>query len=228
MYIPRHAFELELILGLKGTDIDLWDLGGGAGLFAAAAAQLGIRTTLVDDFFDLEQYGAADATIAILESLGVQVVRHDFDMGPVALDKGLDVVTTFHTIEHLHSSPRGGYQGVVEALAPGGLFVVAGPNAVNLRKRLTMPFGGVHWSTMDHWYYTPVFRAHVREPCARDLLEIAADLGLSGRVLGKNFLGQGHGGWKGQLAKVSTRVLELRPSLCSDLYLVATKTAHYH
>jgi SAM-dependent methyltransferase len=222
-YVARHTFELGLITALKGTDIDLWDLGGGSGLFAGAAAQLGMRPTMLDDFTELDQAGAFDAMNAALSQLGVRVIRHDFDKGPPVIDAGVEVVTTFHTIEHLHSSPRDGYKAVAKALAPGGLFVIAGPNAVNLRKRIAMPFGRVEWSTMDHWYYSPVFRAHVREPRAQDLIEIADDLGLDGHVLGKNFLGQMHKGWKGIAAKALTRLLESRPMLCSDLYLVARK-----
>lgn len=224
-YLSRHQFELELIVRTKGTDISLWDLGGGLGVFAAAAARLGIRATLVDDFVDLALRGADAAAIDALEHMGVNVVRHDFDSGPTPLGENIDVVTTFHTIEHLHSSPRATYHRVADALAPGGVFIIAGPNAANLRKRITVPLKGSGWSTMDDWYMQPRFRAHVREPVANDLRLIADDIGLHGKVIGKNFLGRNRGGVVGRLARTASPVLERRPSLCSDLYLVAQKPA---
>jgi hypothetical protein len=225
-YLPRHEFELGLICGLKGTNIRLWDLGGGLGVFVAAAAVLGMRPTIVDDFLELRKMGVADSVLPRLSSLGVRVIEHDFDTGVVSLEHDLDVVTSFHTIEHLHRSPRQQYRRIVECLAPNGLFIIAGPNAVNLRKRLTAPFGGLEWSSMQHWYYEPVFRAHVREPRTQDLLEIAKDLGLSGRIIGKNFLGARRPGLVGTLARLGGPVLERSPSLCSDLYLIAAKGAY--
>lgn len=223
-YLPRHEFELRLVTGLKrGADFSLWDLGGGVGVFAAAAAQLGINATLVDDFADLEMRGAADAAVETLERLGVTVIRHDFDAGPTPLGEEMDVVTTFHTIEHLHSSPRETYKRIARSLAPGGVFIIAGPNAANLRKRITVPLKGTGWSPMDDWYYQPRFRAHVREPVASDLLTIAEDIGLRPRVLGKNFLGSNRPGLVGKIAQATGPLLERRPSLCSDLYLLASK-----
>jgi SAM-dependent methyltransferase len=225
VYRERHQFELELVLGRKGTDITLWDLGGGTGLFAAAASLLGVRATIVDTFLDLELYGpnTVASTISKLDGLGVRTIRHDFDKGPAPLESGIDVVTTFHTIEHLHNSPRAEYQRVADALAPGGLFVIAGPNAVNLRKRITTPLGKTEWSTMEHWYHEPRFRAHVREPRAADLAYIAQDIGLEAEILGKNFLGLRHTGWKGRVTRAIGPVLEKRPTLCSDLYMVGSK-----
>ncbi len=219
-YAPRVEWELRQITARKGTAISLWDLGGGLGLLAHAAAQLSIKAANVDDY--VVDLAAPDAAIDRLERAGVRVIRHDFSE-LLTIDPGVDVVTTMHTIEHMHSSPKEQYHRVVDALAPGGLFVIACPNAVNLRKRVTTLMGKSSWSTMGQWYESPVFRSHVREPVLDDLRYIAQDLGLSAEFYGKNFIGQSRGGWRGRVAGVVGPMLERRPTLCSDLYLIGTK-----
>ena len=221
-YIPRITFELGLLVERKGTHFKLWDLGGGSGLFAHAATQLGIQATTIDDFAGLVPTGADIRVIDLLTAAGVRVIRHDLSE-PIAIEPGVDVVTTMHTLEHMHCSPKAQYHMVADALAPGGLFVIAAPNAVNLRKRISVALGTASWSTMDSWYETTVFRSHVREPRVADLLYIARDLDLTGSIIGKNFIAQTHTGWRGYLATMLGPLLERRSTLCSDIYLVASK-----
>jgi len=222
-YIPRITFELRLLVERKGARFSLWDLGGGNGLFALAATELGIQATNVDDLAGLVSTGADARITDLLQRAGVRMIRHDLS-APLDIEPGVDVVTTMHTIEHMHSSPKAQYRIVADALAPGGLFVVAAPNAVNLRKRVSSLLGTHSWSSMDQWYETSVFRSHVREPRVSDLLYIARDLGLNPSIIGKNFVGQSNTGWRGSAATVLGPLLERRPTLCSDLYLVASKS----
>jgi SAM-dependent methyltransferase len=221
-YVPRITFELQLLVDRKGADFKLWDLGGGNGMLALAAAQLGIQATNIDDLAGLIPTGADVHVEELLTKSGVRMIRHDLSE-PLDIDDGVDVVVTMHTIEHMHGSPKLQYHMAVDALAPGGLFVIAAPNAVNLRKRVSGVLGTASWSPMDSWYETPVFRSHVREPRVADLVYIARDLGLDASIIGKNFVGQTHVGWRHVAAKVLGPVLEYRPTLCSDLYLVAAK-----
>src|SRR5207249_4442450 len=102
------------------------------------------------------------------------------------------------------------------------LFVLSVPNCVNLRKRLTTPLGIGGWSRMEEWYEEPVFRGHVREPSVSDLRHIANDMGLTDvSILGRNWLGlSSRSAVVRTLALLSDRVLRLRPSLCSNLYLL--------
>ena len=70
----------------------------------------------------------------------------------------------------------------------------------------------------------PVFRGHVREPRVQDFEHIAQDIGLTPRVIGQNFLGQSSNNPLVRcLARVGGPLLERRPALCSDLYLVGQK-----
>ena len=220
-YIDRHTFELQTIVDRKGTDISLWDIGGGLGAFPLAATRMGMQATLVDDFYDLRD--TQDDVLSTLTEHGVRIMRSSLP-APIEFDDGIDVITSIHVMEHLHHSPRTLYARAVSALAPGGLFILAGPNAVNLRKRITMPFGVYEWSSMEHWYEEDVFRAHVREPRVQDFEYIARDLGLRPEIIGQNFLGKGRRGIRRILAEKVGPLLEMRPSLCSDLYLIGHRT----
>jgi len=94
-------------------------------------------------------------------------------------------------MEHWHHSPKAFFHRVTRSLRPGGLFLLCGPNSVNLRKRFSVPFGRSNWSSMEDWYEQQVFRGHVREPNVNDLRHIARDLGLVViSVFGRNWLGR--------------------------------------
>ena len=104
--------------------------------------------------------------------------------------KVLDAFTVFDTMEHWHNSPKRTFHQLMTALKPGGLFIVSAPNCVNLRKRITVPFGVGKWTAMRDWYEVEQFRSHVREPDVADLRYIAADLGLkNAQVIGRNWSG---------------------------------------
>lgn len=242
--LDRIAFELELVTDRLGTDVSLCDVGSGLGLFPAACARAGLRVTMMDDFVspfadeesarahpdapDAVYSGGVDDALALHRSLGVRVERRDplvtgFGFPPASLD----VVTTFDSMEHWHRSPKKLFAEMVEALAPGGLFVVGGPNCVNLRKRISVPLGYGKWSQMSHWYEPELFRGHVREPDVDDYRYIARDLGLEQvEIVGRNWAGHLS---PRRLVRTLTRfvdpVLRLRPSLCSDIYLLGRKPA---
>lgn len=240
--VGRISFQIRLVAERMGVDVSLCDIGSGLGLFPAACAKLGMRVTMMDDFGhpfgegadvdsfrdapDSVNYDLVAPTLEVHRSLGVRVEARDpLTAGFGFPNRSLDVVTTFDSMEHWHHSPKRLFASVMEALKPGGLFVIGGPNAVNLRKRITVPLGRGKWTEMAHWYETQRFRGHVREPDVDDLRYIARDLGLTAvEVLGRN--------WSGYLSpRRSVRaatalvdpLLRLRPSLCSEIYLVGRK-----
>ncbi|MGI9591744.1 MAG: class I SAM-dependent methyltransferase [Myxococcota bacterium] len=240
--LPRVAFELELVLERKGADVALCDVGSGVGLFPAACAQAGMRVTMMDDFAppfadeesaravpdapDAVNFGGVEVALDLHRSLGVSVEKRD----PLAEGFGFgaetfDVVTIFDSMEHWHRSPKRLFAEIREALTPGGLFVVGGPNCVNLRKRVTVPLGRGKWSEMAHWYEPEYFRGHVREPDVGDLHYVARDMGLTGvEIFGRNRAGDlSDRRAVRALTAIIDPVLQLRPSLCSDIYLVARK-----
>jgi SAM-dependent methyltransferase len=240
--LQRVAFTIRLVEQRAGRGVRLCDIGSGVGLFPAACALRGMRVTMLDDFQhpfgegqsaegfpdapDSVNQTLAQEALELHRSLGVEVRRQDavaddFPFPPASLE----VVTCFDSMEHWHHSPKRLFAAVREALAPGGVFVLGVPNAVNLRKRITVPLGYGKWSQLSHWYETERFRGHVREPDVDDLRYIARDMGLAQvEILGGNWAGYLNSRrWVRLATALADRVLRLRPSLCSDLYLIGRK-----
>ncbi len=235
-------FHLDLLLKRKGADIALCDVGSGVGLFPAACAEAGMRVTMMDDFAspyadeesarsnpdapDAVNFSGVEEILALHRSLGVTVNTRDpltegFGFAP----ESLDVITSIDSMEHWHRSPKTLFREMIRALVPGGLFMLGVPNCVNLRKRITVPLGYGKWSQMAHWYEPEFFRGHVREPDVDDLHYIARDLGLVDvEILGHNWAGyQNRRPFVRVLTRVVGTALRLRPSLCSDLYMLGRK-----
>jgi SAM-dependent methyltransferase len=229
--VSRIAFHIKLVIDETGhlspAKLEIADLGGGIGLFSLGCAALGFkRIVLVDDFDDEVNHSVGDSILELHRSLGVEVVNRDVvDRGIEDIPGGFDVVTTFDSMEHWHHSPKRLFHSVMGKLKHGGVFVIGVPNAVNLRKRISVPLGYSNWSAMRDWYEAPLFRGHVREPVVDDLSYIARDLGLEGsRILGRNWLGYASRSQHIRaLTKIVDPVLRWFPQLCSDIYLVGKK-----
>ena len=222
--IERMSYEMSLFVPYVPAGGRVCDLGGGWGTIALGCAAAGLKAVLVDDYRDPGFF--EEETMAAMQALyrkyGVEVISRDLVKEGLDFPAGsLDAVSCFDTIEHWHGSPKRTLHDAMSALRPGGRFVMATPNCVNLRKRITVPLGRGRWSSLDVWYENEVFRGHVREPDVSDLRFIANDLGLKDvRIIGRN--------WNGYyaarssvraLTRVIDPILRLKPSLCSDLYL---------
>ncbi len=224
--IPRITFHIESVQRRLGSGASIADVGGGIGLFSLGCAAIGMKATLVDDFRDPVNNEFGDAALDLHRRVGVtihscDVVKDGIQFSP----ESLDGITCFDSMEHWHASPKSLFQTLVAALRPGGLFFLSGPNCVNLRKRISVPFGKGKWSPMSEWYESKTFRAHVREPDVEDLKYIAKDLGLERpTVVGRNWLGYSNRRRSVRLATpIVDRVLQTKPSLCSNIYLLANK-----
>ncbi len=222
--VSRILMHIRLVLDEADPGARVCDLGGGIGLFSPVCAKLGLQATLVDDFGDEinRMYPLHD--LGIHAALGVNIVAANALSSDLDFPANhFDCVTSFDSMEHWHKSPKSLFKKIVNWLRPGGLFILGVPNCVNLRKRLTVPFGIGKWSTMQEWYEEETFRGHVREPDVDDLRYIANDMGLINiRLLGRNWLGY-HSRFRA--VKIAMpwidKLLQVRPSLCSDLYLIA-------
>ena len=224
--VARIAFHIELVRSRCGVPCRVADLGGGVGLFSVGCAAVGMDSVLVDDFSDSVNLEFGDRVLDLHRSHGVEVRARDIvaegiDFPP----ESLDCVTCFGAVEHFHHSPRKLFRQVAEALVPGGLFILAAPNCVNLRKRIGFPLGRVHWSRFEDWYEPDEFRGHVREPSAGDLRRIAEDMRLDViGLLGRNWTGHAS---RSSAVRFAARVIDVPlrtvPQLCSDLYLLASK-----
>lgn len=222
--VPRIAFNISLLAHKHPQAV--CDLGGGIGMFSVGCAALGMDVWLVDDFADAVNTAFEDSAFSVHRKYGVRVVSANvieerLDFSP----SQFDAVTSFESMEHWHSSPRTLFHQVMTWLKPGGRFVLSAPNCVNLRKRLTVPFGYGRWTPFEEWYGPDVFRGHVREPDVRDLRAIASDMGLEDvRIIGRNWLGDSsRNGIIAAGARIVDRPLRFFPSLCASIYLEGRK-----
>ncbi len=222
MDLERIVFHVDLVLAERATSV--CDIGGGIGLFSLGCAVTGLKATLVDDFRDPVNIEHGDGILDLHRSRGVRVVCRDFiadGLGDFPAGS-FDAVTTVESMEHWPHSPKRLFHQVMKLLKPNGTFIIGVPNCVNLRKRITVPFGHGKWSAMSAWYEPDVFRGHLREADADDLRYIARDLGLRDvRIIGRNWQGhQSPSPWIRMATAVVDQAIRPIPSLCSFLYLI--------
>lgn len=231
--VQRIAYHVALVLDClaafarKPPDCSVMDVGGGIGLFSLACRAVGFgRVVLVGDFSDPINEEIGEGVLKLHRSYGVEVVKRNvLADGLSGLGSGFDAITFFDTIEHWHHSPKRVLHQALRLVRAAGWIVIGVPNCVNLRKRITVPLGTGKWSPMAEWYEREQFRGHIREPDAGDLWYIAKDLGLkNARVEGRNWAGYSSASRVVRLGTLLLdRLLRLRPSLCSNLYLVGHK-----
>jgi 2-polyprenyl-3-methyl-5-hydroxy-6-metoxy-1,4-benzoquinol methylase len=229
-HIPRISFEISLALNaLNKSDLSgcsVCDIGAGVGLFTVGCAALGAKLViLLDDFGDGPLSEIDRRVLETHRTYGVEVAQRDI-LSAGLRDLGtFDVVTSFASMEHWNRAPRRVFQQISTQLRSGGAFVLGTPNCVNLRKRITVPFGVGSWTPLKDWYEAEVFRGHVREPDVRDLAYIAADMNLKNiSIYGRNWIGYGS---RYRFARIGTKffggILQTFPSLCSDIYVTGNK-----
>jgi SAM-dependent methyltransferase len=229
--VGRIAFHLALAIQEHDpTASTICDIGGGLGLFAQSCGAIGFQQIfMVDDLGDQAHREAGTTIDPLFQKYRVSVISRDVILSgvrPAIPEASVDIFTCFESMEHWHHSPKKLFSQLMECLKPGGVFVLGVPNCVNLRKRLTVPFGRGKWSAMTDWYEQPFFRGHVREPDVGDLHYIAADMQLTNTlILGRNWLGHTA---RSRFIRLGTKFIDLPlrvfPSLCSDIYLVGRKS----
>ena len=229
IYLPMRNKIAEDVGFLASPGKTIIDLGGGIGFHSLVATHLGMRAISVDIWRLVSNrsdpnWQANNEFMKIAADHGVKFIDVDllkFDPKEYLQEK-IDLVMSVDNIEHLHHSPQGIYKRLIEFMEPGGKFLLGAPNAANILKRFRLLFGQNTFAKLEDWYLPEQFYEHVREPIVDDLLYIGRDLDLCDlKIIGRN--------WQGYLKygdklKYFEFILQPFPTLCSDIYLLATKS----
>ena len=90
-----------------------------------------------------------------------------------------DLVMMNDVLEHLHDSPRDLLNSLLRLVKPLGAFFMTVPNAVNIRKRLSVLLGRTNLASFEKYYWHPnPWRGHIREYTRDDTAKLARFLGL--------------------------------------------------
>lgn len=237
----RNTLYIELLAreGVVCQGNSVVDIGAGLSALGPMLRALGLRVTLVDDFgggggVELGGDHALGRVLGRFRDFGLTVIEQDLLSSPLPIsDASVDAVVSFHSLEHWHHSPRPLFSEVTRILKPGGALIIGCPNVANLRKRLWLLAGKTNLSSLHEWYVDgePEFRGHVREPTVKELRKLLEWNGFAvQRVVGRNFLGEdskalGSAPPFDQAPRYLLRVIDpflrLRPSLCTDIHVVA-------
>jgi len=243
-YDERSEFYVRLAFqtGQLAPGKTLVDLGCGISLFGFLCRMYGAEVHWVDDFGGGGgiALGGRNPPPPLLawasQTHGIKLVSQDFIRDPLPFPSdSVDLVTSFHSLEHWHHSPRRLFSEITRILKPGGALLLATPNAANLRKRLFVLFGKTNFPELAEWYHEgdPVFRGHVREPVLRDLEDLLRwnHFQITGKW-GRNFIGADSQSLSFLpkplvrfLAFASAGLLRHFPTLCSDLHITGQKPA---
>lgn len=224
----RLLWQVQLVKDTIPAGGELVDIGAGLLPFMSMCQDLGYVTTIVDDLADnTYKSEGTEAVIRSFTEKGVRIFTDDAlenEVPPITTE-GYSLVTTHDSIEHWRNSPKTMFHRLWSNMREGGVLWIGAPNCVNLRKRITVPLGYGKWSQMKDWYEEETFRGHIREPDVGDYRYIAKDLGASKvQILGRNWLGyRSANPTIRAVTPIVDRILQLRPSLCSDIYVLAHK-----
>ena len=154
--IAEARHRIGYFAGLQ-TGKALLDIGCGDGRFMAAAAHAG---------FDVCGTEVSATAAGLVRDQGMAV--HIGEVTRLDLPRAAyNVITLWHVIEHV-PYPGKTLQCCVDLLAPGGLLVLAAPNAWHDLYKLYMP--GRRPFTMDHRQGSEIHISHFSPPCLKATL----------------------------------------------------------
>lgn len=236
----------------KNHSYKIADCGSGYSLFIPFLTDVIKHQNLymIDDFKSLDKLHTSDnskkdqkykkkflpSVNKLFKRLNIKKINLNFEKQKLTFKSNyLDLVTSFHCIEHFHNSPKAFIKECFRVLKPGGTLIIAVPNAVNFRKRISVLFGLTNYYDLsDYWNQVPYY-GHVREPTKDELIFFCNDSGFTdAKIYGKNFMGIE------RLVRVTNKFIrnekisrslinflikpfELVPGLCTDLHIICKK-----
>ena len=206
----------------------LVDLGGGYNFTNAVLVNLGMKVICVDLLDDYFVHSTLKAPMSeqfdYLREQGVNFIKTDlinFDLEKEFGSSALDVVCSYHCLEHFHHSPKKVISSSIKALKKGGVIFIEVPNAVNILKRVKIALGKTNYNPFDNYYESDRFVGHIREYSVDDLEQFAEYLSLKNwKIFGSNYYGNL---WSllgiNFFSKSADFFLKLRPGFCGAIHL---------
>jgi len=156
------------------------DFGAGHCLKTGIIQTLGFKCSACDDLQD-DWHKLGDNRSKIMEfakEMGVEFKLLTENALPFQ-EASFDMVMMHDVLEHLHDSPRELVNSLVKLIKPEGLLFITVPNAVNIRKRISVLLGKTNLPGFESYYWYPgPWRGHIREYVRDDLLKLSEYLGL--------------------------------------------------
>jgi len=206
----------------------LLDIGCGPMDKTAVFQQLGFECYAVDDLLDPwhRRNDNLELILEFADRMGVHFhLQSDDDYSIPFPTNSFDVVTIFDVIEHLHESPRSILNSAGLHLKDGGVLCIAMPNAVNLRKRLSVFLGSTNYVPIDQFFLNSGrWRGHVREYTLAEMVYICKATGFE--VLSATaYEGPAYDKLKSPILQLYLLFTQMMPTLRSSLCVVALKPA---
>lgn len=163
---------------LPGSNI--LDFGSGPCDKTAVIQYLGYKCSAYDDLED---------DWHLLDNNRVKIIQFTKDLNinfTLASDgylpfqkESFDMVMSHDVLEHLHDSPRDILNDLALLIKPKGYLFITVPNAVNIRKRISVLMGKTNLPRFETYYWYPgSWRGHVREYVKDDLIMLCDYLGF--------------------------------------------------
>lgn len=154
------------------------DFGSGPMDKTGALQFLGYRCSAVDDLSDFWHLQGRNRE-RIIEFAARTGIDFHFDVSELDPEpETFDAVTLCDVLEHIHDSPRPLLENLLLRLKPNGYVFILVPHAANIRKRIALLQGKTNLSDYRVYYWSDVFRGHVREYVKDDLRQLADFLAL--------------------------------------------------
>jgi len=208
----------------------LLDIGSGPMDVTAVFAQLGYDCSAADDLSDSWHLrdDNREKIAAFARQMGIDFHLTRSDDHSLPFEEGaFDVVNLNSIIEHLHESPRDLLNTAGSYLKSGGLLCITTPNAVNLRKRISVLCGRSNYPPVEQLFHCcGAWRGHVREYTLSEVAYICRAAGYE--VLGAStFEVVAYDRLRGPVLQAYLLLSRMIPGCRSALCVIARKPADW-
>lgn len=229
---PYCYFQLRAIIEELSRHLpcfegrSLLDVGSGPMDKTAVFQRIGFRTYAVDDLSDPWHKLPGNVSKILAFGKAQEICFHLQEENHYSIPfetASFDIVTSIAVIEHLHDSPRHILNLMGEYLRDGGLLVIAMPNAVNLRKRLSVLCGRTNYNPVDEMFYAiDQYRGHVREYTLKETAYICERAGFE-IISSKHFEHLAYTKVPRIVRPIYLSLVSLVPSLKTGVLVIARK-----